>query len=191
MNKYIRYIFSLLIIALIVYLFINNWTIVWAWLTSAVFLTLVIFVRPLKDIFPKVDLFQFWNEYRRYLGWLMAIFAVIHWVLKIIQFKGFTPNKSWWEIINLPFVTDYTWFIFWWILSAIILLPIFLTSNSFSVQKLWKKWKYIQRLTYVLVFFVAIHIALNPKVVWYIPLWILILWIITWFLAYFKTKKKI
>lgn len=190
MNKSIKYIFSLLIIALVSYIFLDNWVIVWAWLTAAVFLTLVMFVRPLKDIFPKVDLFQFWNEYRRYLGWIMAIFAVTHGVLKVIQFKWFTPNKSWLEIVNLPFVTDYTWFIFWWILSALVLLPIFLTSNSIAVQKLWKTWKYIQRLSYVLVFFVATHIALNPEVVWYIPLWLLILWIITWLTAYFKSKKK-
>lgn len=195
MNKIIRYVSWVIILLLLWVIFLktnHKWDyVVPFWLSAVLFLVLVMYVRPLKDLFPKVDLFQFWNENRRYLGWLMAIFAIIHWVLKVLQFKWFTPNKSWWEIVNLPFVSDYTWFIFWWIISAIVLVPIFLTSNSLAVQKLWKKWKLTQRLTYLLMVTVTIHLFLNPSMLSFVPLTIFILWLILWILAYFKSKKKV
>ncbi|MBW7954968.1 ferric reductase-like transmembrane domain-containing protein [Candidatus Gracilibacteria bacterium] len=195
MNKIIRYVSGVIILLLLGVIFLKtnhkgDYVVPFG-LSAVLFLVLVMYVRPLKDLFPKVDLFQFGNENRRYLGWLMAIFAIIHGVLKVLQFKGFTPNKSWGEIVNLPFVSDYTGFIFWGIISAIVLVPIFLTSNSLAVQKLGKKWKLTQRLTYLLMVTVTIHLFLNPSMLSFVPLTIFILWLILWILAYFKSKKKV
>lgn len=44
-----------------------------------------------------------------------------------------------------------------------ILLPVWLTSNDFSQKLLGKKWKTLQRLTYVALWFIFIHVALQKE----------------------------
>lgn len=117
-------------------------------------LLLILFVRPFRDIFPKFRPFSFIMIFRRELWILAWIFAIMHWVWALLEKEGFSMllDKNTWIL------SGYLW---WGILAWIVTLPLLLTSNNFSLKKLWfKNWKLIQRLAYLMFLFTAIHIAI-------------------------------
>lgn len=49
------------------------------------------------------------------------------------------------------------------IIGWLLLLPVWVISNDFSMKKLGKWWKRIQRLTYLSIWFIFLHVALLGK----------------------------
>jgi len=78
---------------------------------------------------------------RRYFGIAGFGYAGIHTVLYVRQ--TFDIELIWLEAWDWPLGTG-------WI-SFIILLPLALTSNKWSIQKMGKYWKMMQRLSYIAV----------------------------------------
>lgn len=147
-------------------------------------LIIVMFIRPLNDILPKLKIFWFLMKFRRQLWILIWIFVYAHaiWFIKWMQFDSVTDfivdSNTW----------NYKWVVFWWFMALIACTPLLFTANSIATKFLWRKWKTLHRLAYLMFVLVAIHI--------YIIRWdvssiiVILLWFIIYWVAYYKNKKK-
>ncbi len=87
--------------------------------------------------------------FRRQLGVLMYLFALLHsLVLRIIPWIA--------KQIPLRFETE----IFPAMIASMLLFTLFITSNDWSVKNLGDWWNRIQRMMYIIVWFIFAHIAL-------------------------------
>lgn len=121
-------------------------------------LLIIIFSRPLRDIFPKIWIFKKIVLLRKELWIICGFFVLAHFVWYLIIFKISIVDFIISDIRGLKSAP------FWWLLSTIALIPLLITSNIFSMKKLWKWWKKVQQLTYFFFIFWALHIAfVNPE----------------------------
>lgn len=152
-------------------------------------LILVMFVRPLKDIFQRCRIFSFLAKFRRELWILVWVFWLAHGIGAFMdQMILINYSKSYIELFLDPYVWNYTGYMFWWILAGIVSIPLLMTSNGLSVSILWKHWKTLQRFSYIMFVLVGLHIYFIKKDIW--PLIILWVWILLWGVAFIKNKKK-
>lgn len=79
--------------------------------------------------------------YRRHTGITMYLFALTHMVLSGVLFS------------TMPFVIFSQ-------MAMIILFFLFITSNNYSLSKLSHHWYLLQKLTYVVMFLIFLHVAL-------------------------------
>ena len=146
-------------------------------------LVIIMFSRPLRDLLPKIKTLSFIVAIRKSLGILCWISALAHWIGYLILSK---------TSVNELFTTPEFWVpttIIWsWIIAIILMLPPLLTSNNYSIKKLWKIRKKIQQISYVLFPMVAIHIALSANKIG--PILLIIIYLIIYFLAYKKWEKN-
>ena len=103
---------------------------------------LVMAVRPLKDIFPRIWIFRTLCYYRKALWILSSIIIVTH--------------LFWWLYFNPASLERYFMSARWevWLaltarLSEITALILLLTSNDISQKILWQWWKHVQRSSYI------------------------------------------
>lgn len=80
--------------------------------------------------------------YRRQVGIVMYIFVILH-ALLFVQFS-----------LKIPA------FRIFGILAFLILAPLFITSNTYSVKKLKQTWKKVHQLTYPALGLIFLHTAL-------------------------------
>lgn len=153
--------------------------------TSWLALVFVMFIRPLSDIFSKNKFLRGILVFRKPF-WILSSFLIItNFTAKWI----FDPSL----IINY-FTTATRWNNFLWIsarISEISAIILFLTSNTFSQQKLWKYWKKIQYLSYpyfVTWAIIAWHFEQNllNKMYYYFPV---LLRLVLLVVSYFFRKK--
>lgn len=93
--------------------------------------------------------------YRRYFGITMYLFLLMHyWVLNgvLVILKG--------VFINPTLIQTYGLF------ALILLTPLFLTSNDFSLKTLGIWWYRLHKLTYVILFLIFFHVALQRISLW-------------------------
>ncbi len=150
-------------------------------------LLIIVFSRPLADIF---SLTKIWPYIRRILPlrqWLWIItwvFALAHavWYFISIKFPLIDLFSNWtiWQLNNM---------IWLWMRAMIFMLPPLITSNIFSIRRFWKHRKTIQRFTYPAFVLTAFHIGMAK---WHIEISIAIITIYTIIriLAYKKIKIK-
>ncbi len=96
--------------------------------------------------------------FRRHFGILMFILAFIH-----LTFSSTLPYLALYNFQSpgLPALRSFE------IMGAIgwaLLFPLWLTSNDWAVKKLGRWWKRLHRLTYVALFFIFTHVALQGGV---------------------------
>lgn len=192
MNKIIKPIKLLLIIlslSFIVVFFFPRETYKDFWEYAWFILILVMFIRPISDIFPKCKIFSFLLKFRREFWILVWVFWLAHWLGSFIDQKILLQNsKTYIELFLDPYVWKYTGNMFWGILAWAVSIPLLLTSNWISVSLLWKHWKTLQRFSYVMFVFVWLHIYFIKKEIW--PLIIIWVWLILWIIAFIKNKNK-
>jgi DMSO/TMAO reductase YedYZ heme-binding membrane subunit len=88
-------------------------------------------------------------------------------------------HSSWVRLflyINLkyiPTLSDFSTFEICGILGFTLLIPLFITSNSFSVRTLKKNWHRIHYLIYGTMWLIAFHVALQGEWQWAIPTYII------------------
>ncbi len=100
------------------------------------------------------------TPFRRHLGILMFITAFVHMsfssTLPYIAIQLLSTGKV---VFPPPFrLFEQIALIAWW-----LLLPVWLTSNDFSKKLLGRKWKTLQRLTYLALWLIFIHVALQKE----------------------------
>lgn len=122
----------------------NDTTYLWLYGMAHITLFLVMFIRPLADIFRGVSWVRPLVILRKGFGVFSASIIVSFILAKVIMdtsgyFSGWlTP--AYWSLQNLALLAHLA------DISAILLL---ITSNNLSKQLLGKNWKRIQRLSYV------------------------------------------
>lgn len=91
---------------------------------------------------------------RRRLGDITFMLALNHFLLV----QGFSYLRH-----GIPKLTSIPLFEYMGIIGLSLLLPLFVTSNNYSVRTLKIYWQKIHNLVYVAIWFIALHTLLNGK----------------------------
>jgi len=118
-------------------------------------LIIIVFLRPISDIFPEFKILKRFLPFRKEAGILCGSLAVAHSIGFFMSRK--IPINQW--FIGAQY-WDVTQHYFWGILALIIAILLTLTSNIFCMRILKINWKRLHQLVYFFVIFVAIHIIL-------------------------------
>ncbi len=115
----------------------------------------VMVVRPLADLFPKIKLLRTLVLLRKEIGIWSALLILAHVVgyliVKDISIVEWIMQPSSWSLSS-PMG--------WGTIGTVAVLPVLLTSNKFSIIKLKRWWKRVQKLTYLFFIGGAVHIIL-------------------------------
>ncbi len=152
----------------------GNWAIRFLWLAS------------IPGILKRFKIAGFLQDFqivlmksRRRIGDLMFSFAVMHYLWNSLFFNINTGANF------IPILGQTPLFRIMGFLGLFILIPLFLTSNNFSVRFLKVWWTRIHSLVYLAMWLIAFHVALQGLVVEsVITFTIAILQITSWF--YYK-----
>lgn len=94
--------------------------------------------------------------YRRYLGILTFMFIVLH-----SSFVWFLPS-----LVSGGILIPGNGFELWGFIALVLLFLLFLTSNDLSTKVLGIWWGRIHALTYVIMWFILLHVMLQGKLPW-------------------------
>lgn len=100
------------------------------------------------------------TPFRRHLGILMFITAFVH-----MSFSSTLPYIAI-QLIStgtVVFPPPLRLFEQIALIAWLLLLPVWLTSNDYSMKKLGKSWKVLQRLSYIALWLIFIHVAMQTK----------------------------
>lgn len=114
---------------------------------SARFMIMAMVATPLRMLFPSACFTNWLIKSRRYFGVAAFSYALLHTIFYIID-EGSLRH----------IIREFSEFEIWtgWAAFAIF-LPLALTSNNYSVRKLLKWWKPLQRFVYAAAVFTLLH----------------------------------
>jgi sulfoxide reductase heme-binding subunit YedZ len=117
------------------------------------FLIAALCVTPLRDL-AGINLLR----YRRALGLLAFWYVVLHFSTYVFLDQRLDLSAI---------LRDITmrWFIIIGMVSLLLLIPLALTSNNFSIRRLGRNWNRLHKLAYVIVIGGATHFAMSVKVI--------------------------
>jgi DMSO/TMAO reductase YedYZ heme-binding membrane subunit len=99
-------------------------------------------------------------------------------------------TKTYFEIMLEPYMWTYNKLLFG-MLAFLVSLPLLISSNGIFTSLLGKHWKTLQRLSYFMFIFVALHIYFLKKGRFgIIPLIILLVWIALYAFAHLKKSMS-
>jgi sulfoxide reductase heme-binding subunit YedZ len=132
---------------------------------AARFMILAMVISPFRLMFPENRFWLWMMRRRRYVGVAAFCFSFSHTVLYVIDMGSL--NKVLGEVLLLGIWTGW--------LAMLIFIPLFLTSNDWSVRKLGRKWKRLQQAVYIaavatLIHWIFVHNNIGPALVHFIPL---------------------
>ena len=117
------------------------------------FLILTLLISPIRDLFG-VN----WVRYRRALGLLAFWYVTMHFLAYMILDKRLAIDVIVEDIFK-------RWFITIGMAAFVLLIPLALTSNRWSIRKLGPKWIKLHRLIYPIAAAGALHYCLSVKVI--------------------------
>lgn len=117
------------------------------------FLIATLMVTPLRDL-AAINLMR----YRRALGLLAFWYVIMHFSTYMLLDKGLDFAVILADIAKRPFITI-------GMACLVLLLPLAVTSNNFSIRRLGRNWTRLHRLVYLIVIGGAVHYAMSLKVV--------------------------
>ncbi|WP_051228557.1 protein-methionine-sulfoxide reductase heme-binding subunit MsrQ [Pleomorphomonas oryzae] len=116
------------------------------------FLILTLAITPLRQL-VRINLLR----YRRALGLLAFWYAVMHFTVYLTLDRGLIWSTIIPDIARRPFITL-------GFAALVLLVPLAITSNRWSIRRLGKNWRMLHRLVYVAISLAAIHYLLATKV---------------------------
>ena len=108
-------------------------------------------VTPLRHYFG-VNLLKF----RRTFGLLAFTYVLLHLLVWLVLDIGIL-SEIWADILKRPYITI-------GMAAFVLMLPLALTSNNWSVRKLGPGWRKLHRLAYIIVLLGAVHFIMVKKV---------------------------
>lgn len=117
------------------------------------FLLATLAVTPLRDL-AGVNLMR----YRRALGLLAFWYVVMHFLVYMVLDQNLNMAQVVADIARRPFITI-------GMACLVLLVPLALTSNAFSIRRLGPNWHRLHRLGYAVALGGALHFAMSVKVV--------------------------
>lgn len=115
------------------------------------FLILTLMITPLRDL-TGVSLLR----YRRALGLLSFYYVAMHLTVYLILDQGLRLNAIMQDVVKRPYITI-------GMACFLMLVPLAVTSNSWSIRKLGRNWQKLHRLVYLVAAGGAIHFLLSVK----------------------------
>jgi sulfoxide reductase heme-binding subunit YedZ len=116
------------------------------------FLLLSLLVTPLRDLFD-IN----WLRYRRALGLLAFYNVMLHFIVYFFLVSGMDLATIGKDILFRPFITL-------GMVAIFLLIPLAVTSNSWSIKRLGARWNKLHKLAYGIVALAAIHYYLSFKI---------------------------
>ncbi|MBP1849789.1 protein-methionine-sulfoxide reductase heme-binding subunit MsrQ [Rhizobium halophytocola] len=115
------------------------------------FLCLTLLVTPVRDLF-KINLLP----YRRALGLLAFYYVLAHFTVYLTLDRG---------LILTAIIGDMTkrWYTIIGMICLILLIPLAVTSNRWSIRRLGTRWTTLHKLIYPVIAGAALHYALSVK----------------------------
>ncbi|MFC3072624.1 protein-methionine-sulfoxide reductase heme-binding subunit MsrQ [Shinella pollutisoli] len=117
------------------------------------FLVATLAITPLRDL-----LGVNWLRYRRALGLLAFWYVLMHFSTYMLLDQVLNVSAVLADIAKRPFITI-------GMAGFVLLIPLALTSNAWSIRRLGPRWGKLHRLVYVIAAAGALHFALSVKVV--------------------------
>lgn len=102
-----------------------------------------------------------WNRvigFRRMLGLFAFFYAILHLSIWVVFDHYFTPSTMIEDIVKRPFITMGT-------LSLLLMLPLALTSTTWAIRKLGRRWQQLHRLIYASAIAAVVHFIWKEKVI--------------------------
>jgi sulfoxide reductase heme-binding subunit YedZ len=101
-------------------------------------------------------------KFRRSVGLLSFVYVTLHLLVWLVLDVGIL-SQIWADILKRPYITI-------GMASFLLMLPLALTSNNWSVRRLGPSWHQLHRLTYVAAVLGAIHYLMLVKTIQLEPL---------------------
>lgn len=122
--------------------------------------------------------------FRRHFGILMFLTAFWH-----MTFTTFIPYYAVYDF-NPPGLPTLSQYAMMGMVAWLLLFPLWLTSNDLAQQKLGKWWKRLHKLTYISLFFIFLHVAMQESK-WMVVMGVYgILEIISW-IVFWRRQKMV
>jgi sulfoxide reductase heme-binding subunit YedZ len=122
--------------------FITRSTGTWA----LVFLCITLAMTPLRLLTGSTV----WIKLRRMLGLFCFFYASIHFFIWFWLDQNLDLQSMWADVIKRPFITM-------GFLTLVLLTPLALTSNQWSVRQLGRRWTLLHKLVYVIACTAIVH----------------------------------
>jgi DMSO/TMAO reductase YedYZ heme-binding membrane subunit len=149
------------------------------WKIAWIILIIIVFSRPLADMFPRLWILKKIVCIRKWLWIICGSAALAHgiwyFIFHDIALSNLFVDWVYRSINNL---------IWWWLWAMVFMLPPLLTSNIYSITNLGKYRKPIQSFTYLTFIATAIHVYFvkhEPRII--VLLWV---YIVIYILAFNK-----
>ena len=111
-----------------------------------------LFITPLRDWF-KINLVK----YRRAIGVMAFLYTFLHLASYLILDQSLILSEIWKDIVKRPYIT-------FGMASALLMLPLAITSNNLSIRKLGpQKWNKLHKLIYLAGIGAVMHYLLLTK----------------------------
>lgn len=117
------------------------------------FLCLGLAVTPLRDLFG-INLIS----YRRALGLLAFYYVLAHFAVYLTLDRGLILSSIAGDILKRPYIML-------GMAGLLMLIPLALTSNQWSIRRLGARWNKLHKLTYAILLVAILHYALSLKVI--------------------------
>jgi sulfoxide reductase heme-binding subunit YedZ len=116
------------------------------------FLCLGLAVTPLRDLFG-INLIA----YRRALGLIAFYYVLAHFTVYLTLDRGLILSSIAGDILKRPYIML-------GMAGLLMLIPLALTSNQWSIRRLGPRWNRLHKLTYPILLVGILHYALSLKV---------------------------
>lgn len=117
------------------------------------FLVATLAITPIRDLFG-IN----WLRYRRALGLLAFYYVLMHFLAYMLLDQVLNIAAILTDIGRRPFITI-------GMAGLVMLIPLALTSNNWSIRRLGTRWNTLHRLAYVIAAAGALHFSMSVKVV--------------------------
>ena len=122
--------------------FITRSTGTWA----LVFLCITLAMTPLRLITGM----PIWIKLRRMLGLFCFFYACIHFSIWFWLDQNLDLQSMWSDVVKRPFITM-------GFLTLVLLIPLAVTSNQWSVRQLGRRWSLLHKLVYLIACTAIVH----------------------------------
>lgn len=117
------------------------------------FLVATLAITPIRDL-----LGINWLRYRRALGLLAFYYVLMHFLAYFLLDQVLNIPAIIADIARRPFITI-------GMAGLLMLIPLALTSNTWSIRRLGSRWSQLHKLAYVIAVAGALHFAMSVKVI--------------------------
>ncbi|KAA3510151.1 protein-methionine-sulfoxide reductase heme-binding subunit MsrQ [Agrobacterium rosae] len=115
------------------------------------FLCLGLVVTPLRDLF-NVNLIA----YRRALGLIAFYYVLAHLAVYLVLDRGMVLSSILGDILKRPYIM-------FGMAGLVMLIPLAVTSNRWSIRKLGSRWNMLHKLAYPILIVAVLHFFLARK----------------------------